>query len=134
LIVVDTSAIIAIYLGEPDAARFSEAIESDNEPLLSAASLLECSIVMHTRKAAARIDHDDWLDAFILAAEIDVRDVTAEHISIARAAYVLYGKGMGNRAKLNFGDCFPYALAVSLKVPLLYKGADFTNTHIVSAL
>lgn len=134
MIVIDTSAIMTIYLGEPDAGRFANAIELDNEPVLSAASLLECSIVMQNRKAAAAGDSERWLDGFVMTSDIAIRDVTAEQIVIARVAYGLFGKGMGNRAQLNFGDCFAYALAVSLNVPLLYKGNDFAQTDIASAL
>jgi ribonuclease VapC len=134
LIVVDSSAILAIYLAEPDAEQYALAIESDAEPIISAASVLECSIVMRGRKARSDSETESWLDGFLQAAGIAVHDVSARQIDIARMAHRLYGKGSGHGASLNFGDCFSYALAVSLATPLLYKGDDFAKTDIRSAL
>ena len=65
---------------------------------------------------------------------IEIVAVTPEHARIARAAYRDFGKGSGHAARLNFGDCFAYALAVERSEPLLFKGDDFTHTDVRSAL
>jgi ribonuclease VapC len=134
VIVVDTSAVLAIYLGEDDAARYAEAIERDDAPTMSTASVLECSIVVRARKAEGDAAAEQWLDDFIQVSRIDVRDVDRPQLAIARTAHQTYGKGTGHGAALNFGDCFSYALAKSLDVPLLFKGADFSRTDIRPAL
>lgn len=131
MIAVDTSAIVAIFNQEAEAGRFLTRILADDDPVISAASLLETSIVL--RGLDRRRASDAELDAFI-AGSLRVVDVTSEQAAIARAAHARYGKGMGRRAQLNFGDCFSYALAKSFGVSLLYKGADFAQTDIVSAL
>jgi len=76
---------------------------------------------------------DEALDQLV-ARTLTVHDVTADLVRIAREAHLRFGKGMGHPAQLNFGDCFSYALAKSLDVPLLYKGGDFAKTDIKSAL
>lgn len=134
MIVVDSSAVIAIYLAESNAYEYATAIENDADPIISAATVVECSIVMRGRKARSDADAENWLDAFLATGGIDVRDVTLQHVALAREAHRAYGKGSGHPAQLNFGDCFSYALAKSLRVPLLYKGNDFSHTDIVSAL
>lgn len=103
----------------------------DNQPTISAATVLETSIVLRTRHKELAMDRE--LDDLIAAA-LSVSDVTADQIRIARDAHLRYGKGMGHPAQLNFGDCFSYALAKSLDVPLLYKGQDLAKTDIRSAL
>ena len=131
MIAVDTSAIVAIFNQEAEAGRFLTRILADDDPVISAASLLETSIVL--RGLDRRRASDAELDAFI-AGSLRVVDVTSEQAAIARTAHARYGKGMGHRAQLNFGGCFSYALAKSFGVSLLYKGADFAQTDIVSAL
>ncbi len=131
MIAVDSSAIVAIFSQEPEAGRFLTRILSDDDPVISAASLLETSIVL--RALDRRNASDAELDGFI-AGSLRVVDVTGEQVAVARAAHARYGKGMGHGAQLNFGDCFSYALAKSLNIPLLYKGMDFAQTDIVSAL
>jgi len=76
---------------------------------------------------------DQDVEAMIKEADIAVIPFTSEHCVLARAAYRAYGKGSGSRARLNFGDCFSYALAKSLNRPLLFKGDDFTHTDVKSA-
>jgi ribonuclease VapC len=124
--VIDTSALIAILSDEPDAAQFAQAIESNTERLISAASLLETSIVIETRygeKGGRK------LDELVREAQIQVIPVTNGQAEIARIAYRMYGKGR-HPAALNFGDCFAYALAKISKQPLLFKGDDFNQTDI----
>ena len=134
MIVVDTSAIIAILKVEPDAELLAQAIERDSTPLISAVSVMECSIVMRAAKLLSDSDAEARLDRMLTGAGMQIRDVTAEQLAIARTAHIQYGKGTGHPAQLNFGDCFAYALAKAMDVPLLYKGDDFSKTDIVSAL
>lgn len=124
--VIDTSAIIAILLGEPEAPELARAIEDASPRLLSAANLLETSMVIEARKgdAAGR-----ELDLLLYRAGIDVVPVDQEQAEIARVAWRRYGKGR-HPANLNFGDCFAYALAKTTGLPLLFKGDDFNQTDI----
>lgn len=134
MIVVDTSAIVSIFAGEPDALRLSERIAVDGSPLISAGNLVELTIVLRTISAKSRLISDDWIDRFLRQAKIGVEPITQELAAIATDAHLRYGKGMGHPAQLNFGDCFSYALAKSLDAPLLYKGGDFARTDVKSAL
>ena len=129
--IVDSSALVAILLQEPDAAAFSDALAVVGFKGLSAASYLETSIVIDDRgdPVATR-----QVDNLITRSGIQIEPVTAEQAKIARQAYRDYGKGSGHPARLNFGDCFSYALASVTGQPLLYKGDDFGHTDIVPAL
>ena|SRR6266481_1246680 len=127
--VIDSSAVLAVLLHEPEAAIFAQVIEQAAIRLLSAASLIESSIVVETRKgeAAAR-----ELDQFIYRARVEIIPVDSEQAEIARIAWRIYGKGR-HRAALNYGDCFAYALAKATGSPLLFKGDDFSHTDIKPA-
>jgi ribonuclease VapC len=125
--VIDTSAIVAILLGEPEAAEFAAAIEQDPSLLLSAASLLEASIVIETRKGDEGARD---LDLLIYRAGIQIVAVDAEQAEVARLAWRRYGKGR-HPASLNYGDCFAYALAKTSGARLLFKGDDFSRTDLV---
>ncbi len=133
MIAIDTSAILAIFLKEPEAAEFALVIESDAEPLISAASLLETAIVLRAKKRLEPAEADQWLDAFIEAAGISVEPVTVDQIRLARTAHGAFGRGTGHAAQLNYGDCFSYALSRRRGVPLLYKGTDFAQTDVETA-
>lgn len=128
--IVDSSALVAILLQEPDADDFAEALRDDNEAFMSAANWLEVAIVAETRKHQ---NPQPELDAFIESVGIEIVDLTVAHAAIARQAFVRYGKGR-HKARLNYGDCFAYALAKATGQPLLYKGDDFKHTDIASAL
>ena len=129
MIVVDTSALIAILDKEPDAALYAEAIAEADPPLISAATLLELNIVMINRRGvkAARM-----VDRLIQEARFQVESFTVQHAELAREAYARYGKGQ-QTAALNYGDCFSYALAKATGLPLLFKGRDFSKTDIIPA-
>lgn len=131
MIVVDSSVFVAILDREPEREELLNRLLADDDPAVSAATILETSIVLRTRHKTLAMDYE--LDELIAAATT-VHDVTVDQIRIARDAHLRYGKGMGHPAQLNFGDCFSYALAKSLDVPLLYKGGDFAKTDIRSAL
>lgn len=124
--VIDTSALVAILTDEPEAERLEAALDEAPVRLLSAASLLEASIVIEARfgEAGGR-----ELDLLVVKAGIEVVHVTAEQIATARSAFRRFGKGR-HPAALNFGDCFSYALASVGGEPLLFKGDDFTKTDL----
>jgi len=124
--VLDTSALMALLLDEPEAEEFRAAVEEDTTRLVSAATLLETALVIEARKGEPG---GRELDALIHKAEIVVVAVDAEHVSEARRAYRRFGKGR-RAAGLNFGDVFAYALARTSGEPLLFKGDDFAKTDI----
>ena len=127
--VLDTSAIVAILLNEPERHRFIRLIEAAPVRRLSAASRVETTFVIEGRKrAAGRAD----LDLFLSEAEVEIVPVTLEQVEIACAAFRRYGKGR-HPADLNLGDVFAYALARTTDEPLLFKGNDFARTDIAVA-
>ncbi len=128
--IVDTSAVLAILFAEEDAARYAGAIANVDMCLMSSANYLEAGIVVDNQISAAA---GRQLDALISRAEIRVEAVTREHADIARQAYLDFGTG-NHEARLNFGDCFAYALAKTTGMPLLFKGDSFAKTDLVSAL
>jgi len=124
--VIDSSAIIAVLLNEPTAARIIGAIESAAVRLMSAATLLEAAIVIEHRKGDVG---GRELDLFVYRSDIEIASVDEDQVEIARAAWRQFGKGR-HPARLNYGDCFAYALAKSRRLPLLYVGTDFGLTDI----
>ncbi len=129
--IVDTSALIAILKEEDDAAVYARAIAAAGARRLSAASYLECGIVLDSQRDPII---SRALDELIQEAEFVVEPVTERQARLARQAYADFGKGSGHRAGLNFGDCLSYALAIDLREPLLWKGNDFGHTGVQSAL
>ena len=124
--VIDTSAIAAILLDEPERADFIAKIAAANVRLISAATLLECQIVVMTRKGElGRAE----LQLFVHEAELEVVAFDQNQVDFAALAWQRYGKGR-HPAALNYGDCFAYALAKATGEPLLFKGADFSQTDI----
>ncbi|HSI40236.1 MAG TPA: type II toxin-antitoxin system VapC family toxin [Xanthobacteraceae bacterium] len=134
MIVVDTSAVVAIFRQEPDAALHAGRIGHDDDPVMSAATLVEASLVLRGLKKIAAEHAEQWLNRFLDAAGIRVEPVTAAQADLAREAHRRFGKGTGHAASLNYGDCFAYALARSMRAPLLFKGEDFARTDIEPAL
>ncbi len=125
--ILDTSALIAILRLEPEAAEFADAIERAPHRRMSAVSYVEAAAVIDGSKdpVASR-----RLDELIEEAEITIEPVTEAQARMARQAYRDFGKPGGHAAKLNFGDCFSYALAKSKAEPLLFKGQDFSRTDV----
>ena len=124
--VIDTSVIVAIALDEPDAAALEARIADDPVRLISAATVLEATIVLETRLGdAGGREFDLWL----LKTGAEIVPVDAEQMEAARRAWRRYGKGR-HAAGLNYGDCFAYALALTRGEKLLYKGEDFARTEI----
>lgn len=129
--IVDTSALVAIILGERDAAAFAAALEEAPVCRISAGTYVELSVVIDRARDALVSRR---LDQILEEARFVVEPVTAAQARIAREAYRDFGKGSGSAARLNLGDCFAYALARELGEPLLFKGDDFAQTDIESAL
>ena len=124
--IVDTSALLAMLMKEPERDRLSSAIAVAGESRISSATLLEAGIVVEAKageKGAAA------LDELVTELKLQVVSFTAEHAALARQAFRRFGKGR-HPARLNFGDCFAYALAKQRAEPLLFKGEDFSQTDI----
>jgi ribonuclease VapC len=130
VIVIDSSAIIAIFRQEDDAAQFAHAIAADDEPMMSAANIVETSIVLRGLKKISPDKAERWLDDFLEAAGVRIEPVTPDQARAARIAHMRFGKGTGHAASLNYGDCFSYGLAKEMNVALLCKGNDFRSTDI----
>ena len=128
--VIDTSALMAILLEEWDAPRFAEAIQGDPVRLLSTVNLVECAMVTESRKGEPG---GRELDRLMHRVGIVVVPFTPEHAEAARLAWRRFGKG-NHPAGLNLCDCCAYALARTSGEPLLFKGDDFTQTDVQSAL
>ncbi|MGA7710008.1 MAG: type II toxin-antitoxin system VapC family toxin [Acidobacteriaceae bacterium] len=125
--IVDTSALIAILRDEPEARAFAIAIADADRRRLSAANYLEAAVVIDgSRDPIASRGFDDLLREGGIAIE----PVTEEQAKVARQAYRDFGRGSGHAARLNFGDCFAYALAKTTGEPLLFKGDDFLHAGI----
>ena len=125
--IVDTSAVIAILRGEPDAGDLAHRMAEATELVMSAGTHLEAAIVVD---AAGDPVLSRRFDDLIATAGIRIEPWTAELAAIARLAYRDFGKGSGHRAGLNFGDCFAYALARATGQSLLFKGDDFIHTDV----
>jgi ribonuclease VapC len=124
--VIDTSAIVAVLLNETNAVAIAQSIESGSPRLLSAANLLEASMMIESRKGEAG---GRELDLLLYRAAIEVVAVDQDQVEIARLAWRRFGKGR-HPAGLNYGDCFAYALAKAHRLPLLFQGDDFSQTDI----
>lgn len=129
--IVDSSALISILTGEPHYEAMVTRLSRSVDNRISAATLLESSIVIDGRRNPLLSGR---LDELLATHRVTIEPVTASQAAIARQAYRDYGRGSGHPAGLNFGDCFAYALAKELGEPLLYKGDDFARTDIHSAL
>jgi ribonuclease VapC len=130
MIVVDSSAIIAIFRQEEDAVRYADCISGDDDPIISAANIVEISIVLRGLKKIPPEKAERWLDDFIETAGIRIEAVTPDQARLARSAHLRFGKGAGHGAALNYGDSFAYGLAKAMDAPLLCKGDDFPLTEI----
>ena len=124
--VIDSSAVVAILLEEPEAGVFAKAIAADAVRLMSAVSAFEAAIVIEARKGEAGGREFDLL---MHRTRIELVPFRAEHLELTRWAWRRFGKGR-HSAGLNLGDCFSYALAKSLGEPLLFRGNDFSRTDI----
>ena len=125
--VIDTSALAAIFFHEPERDAFRNAIVAASSRLISAATVLEAGMVIEGRRGGGA---GREFDLFIVRAQIKIVPIDVELADLARAAWRKYGKGR-HPAGLNFGDCFSYALAKATGEPLLTKGGDFARTDVL---
>lgn len=124
--VIDTSALVALINGEPEAPTIYDKISAAPTLVMSAATLLEFTIVLgHSRKELAR--------SFVRDLGISVVPFNDAQLATAQDAFYRFGRNSGSPAKLNFGDCFSYAAAKTLEQPLLFKGQDFIHTDVEQA-
>jgi ribonuclease VapC len=128
--VIDTSALVAVLFGEPEQPMFVEAIAADPRRLISAATMLEATLVVESRRGEAA-GRD--LDLLVHRVSAEVVAVNEPQLEIARVAWRRYGKGR-HIAALNFGDCFSYALARHAGEPLLFTGVGFGHTDVATVM
>ncbi|MCA3418375.1 MAG: type II toxin-antitoxin system VapC family toxin [Roseomonas sp.] len=127
--ILDSSAVLAMLFGEPEAAAFAEAAEEATERAISAASWLEAAMVADNRSAVASAE----FAGLMARLDLEIVPFTASQAMRAREAHRHYGKGR-HKAGLNLGDCFAYALAKERGQALLFKGDDFAATDIEPAI
>ena len=131
MIVIDSSALIAILEHEPERSRFFQAIADSDRRAISAVNYQEAGQVIFARRGANGVrDLEELLD--VMQAEVVPHDQTLAQFAIE--VFKRYGKGIHPDARLNFCDCAAYALAATLQAPLLFKGSDFANTDIQAAV
>ena len=128
-LVIDTSAIVAIYNKEADADSLWRQLNTGRNLFIPVSSYLECVIVLSRFNGSRR-----WLDD--LLSEYDIAPFGSDERQghLAADAFERYGRGSGHPARLNFGDCLVYAAAKAVDAPLLFKGTDFRATDVVAAL
>lgn len=123
--VIDTSAVLAILLSEPEWQYFEHIIDKAPARLISTASVLEAAVVVQQKLG----DKAGDLDALLTRFPLEIVPVDLPQLHWARYAFATYGRGR-HPARLNFGDCFSYALAKVSAQPLLFKGDDFSQTDL----
>ena len=131
MIAVDTSALLAIVLNEPEREEFLTCIAPCEQALISSSTLLEAKLVIYGKQKD--IGHQ-LLEQLLSNRTFNIVAHGKDEIDLAYEAFLIYGKGSGHKAQLNFGDLFSYVLAKSRGIPLLYKGEDFAFTDIARAV
>lgn len=125
--VLDTSALLAILFAEPESLAMVRAIAEDERRLVGAPTLVEASAVMLAKKGGAG---EVALDALLERLGVAVVPMSVGAARLARLAYARFGKGVGDPAVLNYGDCLSYGVAMAEREPLLFKGEDFAHTDV----
>ena len=131
---IETSAFVAILAGEPEADIYLDALDGAAQRQTGAHVRLEATINLARILGLEVLDAQEMFDAFLQAAKITVIPITDAIARRAVEAFAVYGKGKGHPAQLNFADCLSYACADTLKMPILFKGRDFVETNLKSAL
>jgi ribonuclease VapC len=131
MIVVDTSAIIAVAFDEPERAAFIQVIERSDKVLVSTVTVVELRMVVHGRRGQRAVV---LVDDLLRLPKFEFCGPGQLEIDAAYSAFVAFGKGSGHTANLNFSDMFSYALAKVRGLPLLYKGDDFSQTDVIDAM
>ena len=128
-IAIDTSAIVAIAKSEPEIEPFTDFF-AVHDCIIGAATLVETRMVLEKH-----LGDDTWgfIDDILTWPRVKTADFTIDMYRTAATAFLRYGKGRDNKAKLNYGDCLSYAVAKVYGVPLLFKGSDFSHTDIEPA-
>lgn len=126
--VVDTSVVVAVLFDEVDADVWKDRLAGAGGLVMSAASYLELGMVTFSQRGLRRAD----LDQRLAAMGIEIVSVSPAQAGLALDAFYRFGKGQ-HPARLNYGDCFAYALATGRGEPLLFKGDDFSRTDVTSA-
>jgi len=129
-VIIDSSAVLAIFLQESDGRRYLRAVLEAEPRRMSVSNWLEATMVVDRRGNAVAAN---WLEDFMRNAQIELMPVSLSQASIARQAWRTFGRGI-HPARLNYGDCFAYALAKETREPLLFKGNDFAQTDVEPAL
>jgi len=129
MIVVDSSALVAILEEEPEAGHFLQIIRAASRRLASAVTVYETGIVIGARRGFESVPQ---IMALLAELGIEIVPFAEPHISEALDAYRRYGKGIHPKARLNLGDCAAYAFAKSMNAPLLFKGDDFSKTDVLT--
>lgn len=127
---VDASALVAVLLKEADAQVYSAAMEAAERTLTSPIAIYEAVCAIMRERKYSRRDAQSRVEEALATAGMQIVPISQEIGIRALGAFEMYGKGRGHRARLNMGDCFAYACAKSLGVPLLYKGDDFVHTDL----
>jgi len=127
--IIDSSAVVALVEHEPEASRLAEIIKTTETPRMSVANWLETCLVLDKRTP----EHPRKLDELVKDLRIELVPVDLTQARVARDAHRRYGRNSGSPAKLNYGDCFAYALAITTGDTLLFKGEDFTHTDVLPA-
>jgi ribonuclease VapC len=128
--VIDSSALLAVLLAEPDSDRLIDAITADPIRHVGAPTLVETAAVMIARKGPQGAI---VLDALLQRLSIEVVAMTPDAATFARTAYARWGKGVGSPGVLNYGDCLAYGVAMGEGEALLFKGEDFGHTDVPAA-
>ena len=129
MIVVQTSALVAIIQYETEHRIFARAVADANRRYLPASCYVEAVMVLGRRPQARSL-----LERFLSDFDVKIFGSSPEQARVAADAFERYGRGSGHSARLNFGDCLSYAAARALDAPLLFKGEDFARTDVRSAL
>ncbi len=129
MIVVDTSAIVAIIRHEAEESIFTDMLDTSPGAIMSAVSFVETHMVLTGRRSRPDLEP---IESMITTLGIEIAEVTRDQAALAIRGFLTYGKGR-HRAQLNIADCFSYALAKSRGAPLLFKGDDFHETDITPA-
>jgi ribonuclease VapC len=124
-VIVDSSVLVAMARGERESSALTELLDAARQASISSATLLETSLVLRDAAGQRFVDR--------IAERLNVVPFDSRQLAVARAAHQRFGRGSGHPARLNLGDCFSYALAVTTGEPLLFKGDDFTHTDVTPA-
>ncbi len=133
MIFVDSSAIVAMLVAEPDARALAAKLEAEHERISAGHVILEASMVLATMLGVSPTVADGLVTRVLREADIEIVPITEEIAHISVAAFERYGRGRRTRANLNFGDCLSYACAKAHRARLLFKGNDFNYTDIFKA-